>query len=393
MLVHRPGRYAAVIPGALARIHSDFARSGLTLGVSAGLPKKGVSDTANYLDQCGTAAIKIADPEGFALPTDLVADPTLTEAQRTKVSYVQSAPQAGTPADRSWNKQVAREQRAAGANVLLTPGRSLDPNNATWELAEANRALDDLIDEVDGDEVPAWNLTLPATWLIDENLRGQLLAELVDRDDALVWYIRVRWPLIRRSFGQTLNSQLLTGYRELAETARLEDRALLLPATGLTGWLALSWGALGFGTGPSSASQAWADHPRIAARPGVTRTTVNRFFSSPLLHTISVDSHNSLARTLSANDYPPCDCSYCETQAEALTWQPQTAAGHAVYAMGRLASAVASRRRSERASEIARLVRRSNDLYNSLPLGSQLDPKEEPEHLSVWQAEVTGSPR
>lgn len=386
MLVHRPGTYAARVPHALARAHSDFSHAGLHLGVSANLPRKGESDTASYLASCGAASVRIADPEGYALPGDLVGDPLLTAPQMTKVTYVIDAPTVGEPASVDWNQRVIRSQRAAGANVLLTPGRTLDHNNAGPELEEAGRALDVLLDEVNGSEIPAWNLTLRASWLIDTNLRDQLLAELVDRDDVLVWHIRVRWPVNSKPYGQALQMQLLQGYRELAETARREDRALLLPNTGLTGWLSLGWGTVGFGTGSSQTTQAWKDKQIMRSKKGAPRPpAVQRHHTSSLLHTISVASHLNLAQTLPDTGYPPCGCTFCEQQTNAPSWLSEVEASHALYDMARLSARVAAEPRQSRTALIRRLVAEAELLRDGLPAAS-LDAKETPDHLPGWAA-------
>lgn len=386
MLVHRPGRYARRVPGALARVHTDFGASGLALGASVGLPHVGEAEAEAFLQSCGVAAVRIADPEGFALPTDLIADPVLTPNQQGKVGYVAAAPAAGTAATTAWNQRVVRAQRSGGANVLMTPGRSLDPADGVAALADASQALDDLLSEVRADELPAWNLTLPHAWLIDRALRNLLLSELVDRDDVDVWHVRVRWPLIKKSYGQNLDTNLLDGYAELARTARREGKALILPTTGLTGWVTLGWGTTGFGTGSSAATQAWADTPRIAARKGVTRTTVHRHQVSPLLHTITVDSHDNLRRSLPAASYPACPCPYCAALSAAPTWQPEIAAAHVIYAMGELAARVASARPADREQVISGTVSTAKALFDGLTPAQALDAKEAPDHLAVWDA-------
>lgn len=390
MLVHRPGYYAARIPHALARVHADFSHTGLHLGISAGLPRKGASKTKEYLDGCGAAAVRIADPEGYALPGEPIDDPkvTLTTTQLSNVGYADPAvaPSSGAPSTEEWNRRVIRSQRAAGANVLLTAGRALDPADAVEALEEAGRALDVLLNEVESSEVPAWNLTLTPPWLTTAKLRDQLLAELVDRDDVHVWHVRVRWPLLRppRAFGQLKQKELLDGYRELATTARQEDRALLLPNTGLTGWLTLGWGSTGFGTGSSQSAQSWADSPRIAAQPGRPRPRVNRHYASALLHTVNVDSHKALATALPATSYPTCSCPFCTEQEQAPTWQPHIESSHAIYAMGALAAKVADTPRRDRATRIKQLVDAAHNLHLQLPPSAKLPANESPEHLARW---------
>jgi hypothetical protein len=283
--------------------------------------------------------VLIADPEAFSLPGDHIEEPPLTENQQRK-AYAQDT---SSRASKDWNARVARAQRAAGANVLLTPGCSLDPSVWRAALDEATAAIDAVQEVAESAEVAAWNLTLPPAWLADARLRDQLLAHLIDRDDVNVWHVRVRWPLIRPPFGQTGDAAVLAGYKDFCETAAREERSLLLPTSGLTGWLALGWGAGGFGTGPSATTQAWADRPRIASKKGQRRTRVDRIFSRPLLHTVSVDSHRNLVAALADDVYPDCECAFCQGNRDSPAWNRSLAAAHAVYSMGQLAAEVARR--------------------------------------------------
>ena len=385
-ILHRPGTLYNRMPAVAASINQ--AHRDLNVIVSATLPRLGTTRVKEYFESFGTdgAALRIADPEGFALPGDVIGDPELTEAQQTKVRYVGSVP---GPSDSSsdhtsWNRRVVNTQRAAGANLMMTPGVSLDPSAPADSIHRAERELYDLLDNLGEDELPIWNLSIGSIWLVDEGLRNQLLAELVDREEISTWHVRVYWPLIKRTYGQTLDARVLAGYKELATTAAREEKVLLLPNSGVTGWMAMAWGASGYGAGSSSATQAWAAHPRIAARKGVERSTVNRYFSRPLLHTITVETHDALIEGLGENIYPVCGCQFCQEQAQDATWRKELAAQHAAFSFGDMAGSALTA--PDRSAHIRGVIRRATELLGAVPDAYSLAPTESPEHLDVWSA-------
>src|SRR5690606_39417293 len=129
--------------------------------------------------------------------------------------------------------------------------------------AEGQRALDAAFDEattalgmLSNGERLALNLTLPATWLTRPAARTLLLDQLLDHDQFHTWHIRVQLPSGPSPFQQPIDPDLLEGHRRLANLAEDEQRRLLLPQTGLTGWLQLAFGAIGFGAGPVRSGHA-----------------------------------------------------------------------------------------------------------------------------------------
>lgn len=388
-ILHRPGHFYNRMPAVAAEIKRSH--SGLNLVVSQPLPRLGTKVAQAYFDNFAGAsgAWRLADPQGYALPGDVIEDPnvSLTDVQKTKVGYVATAPDVNASAtDRTnWNRQVTNTQRASGANLLLTPGRTLDTSDPNQSLRRLGQELDDLLNSLGEGEVPVWNVTVQSTWLVDEHLRSQLLGELVDRDDVAAWHLRVYWPLISRTYGQNLDARVLSAYRDLAHVAAREEKVLLLPNTGVTGWLSLMWGTSGFGAGGSSTTQAFAAHPRIAARKGVPRSTVDRYFARPLLHTISVDTHRGLQESLPETTYPPCHCTFCREQADDPVWRRELAAQHAACSFGDMAGRAAEA--GNRSEHVVAVARAARTLLGSIPDAYSLSAAEAPEHLDVWAAE------
>ena len=381
-VLHRPGFHNANMPAVTRALRRD--RPDLNVVVSQPLPRMGTVKAAEYFDSFDADSVgwRIADPEGFAMPGDVICDPPLTVPQLTKVGYVAAVPEPGD-SHAEWNKRVVNTQRAAGANLLLTPGRSLDPNEPAKAIGRSVQVVNDLLENVASDEYPAWNLTIGSTWLVDDRLRNTLLAELVDHDEISTWYIRVYWPLIKRTYGQTLSPEVLHGYRELCQTATREDKVLILPNSGVTGWRTLAWGSSGFGSGSSSPLQAWSERPKIAARKGVPRSTVDRYYSRPLLHTITVDTHRALQDEMSDEDYPACSCRFCIEQADDIVWRRDLAAQHAAFSFGDMAGAVAQAH--DRMSHIADVIADARSTLTAIPNSLELAAAEAPEHLEVWR--------
>lgn len=143
----------------------------------------------------------------------------------------------------------------AERNLLLTSGRALNPSDSLGSLAAAHVEWDEALTLLKPGERLAVNLTVSAEWLKQPQLLDDLLAELIEGRAFTVWHVRVQWPPPAKSWHQPTTDKLLVGYRALAQTANDEGRRLLLPQTGLTGWLTLAWGAAGYGTGTSEASR------------------------------------------------------------------------------------------------------------------------------------------
>ena len=167
-------------------------------------------------------------------------------------------------------------QRERGANLLLTSGRALDQSEARDSAAAACDEGDDALAALKPGERLALNLTVSAEWLCRPALLNTLLTELIEKQQFDTWYIRVQWP--SKPWTQPTDENLLAGYRKLAQVADDEDRRILLPQTGLTGWLMLAWGAAGFGTGPFGSNQAFLE-PSACGKPAAR--TVLRAAAAP----------------------------------------------------------------------------------------------------------------
>lgn len=387
LVIHKSHQHANILPSIIDDI--DRRHNGtLHLGVAASMPRTSPSVLSRFLAQTAKAPVRIADPEAFArmdsFGTELSAQregkPFVGPSTARHWAYITEQQPSGYTT--GWVADVLDAQRQAGATVLLTPGVWSDPANPAAALATMREHVSWAHDHcIAGDHLGV-NLTLPASWLTTRTLRDRLLNELIDMDDQ-VYYLRVRWPLIGQPYGQLLESNILDGYAEIASTLDDNDRVLILPNTGLTGWLSLAWGAHGFSTGIGSAERAFADTRVIKikrsndVRPAPTRRT----FSEQILHVTEAPIGEQLDRLRGAR----CRCRYCRALRRLPDgqWDKALAGGHYLTRIADLTARLAIHSRG-RQSAARRMVRDAVQLVAEsariLPLQGANDPK----HLPLW---------
>jgi hypothetical protein len=325
LIIHRAPHHWRALPRLLAQLHAA-AGAHLTLGVASSLPMAAEQSHADFSSACTAAAVRLVDPLGYlADRQDLRVDEPSERAKRW-APYLDGVPV--TAGD------LLNMQRDRGANLLLTSGRALDPSDPEPSLDAACAEGDDALALLKPGERLALNLTMSAAWLTRPVLLNALLAQLVDQEQFDTWHVRVQWPGSVRAYAQATAAALLAGYRQLAEVAADEERRLLLPQTGLTGWLMLAYGAAGFGTGLSGSYQAFTE----PAGGGGGKPRIERYFERQLLHTVE-----RTARPLLTSDpaYVPCPCPYCPPLFAAAAWSHQYAGLHYLFNVGTLAAGVA----------------------------------------------------
>jgi hypothetical protein len=156
----------------------------------------------------------------------------------------------------------------------------------------------------------------------------------------------------------------------------LKRYRLLLPQTGLTGWLMLAYGAAGFGTGPSGSTQAFLEQTR---RGGAGNPQIERYFERQLLHTVERTEHPLLTRD---PGYTQCTCPYCPPLLAGAAWSHEYAGLHYLFSAGiltaQVAPAVAGRRGTFGA--VGRAVRTAVRFAD----GKALTGNSSPAHLRTW---------
>ena len=363
-LVHRPHQKGSLMPRLLASV-AAATRGSVGTAVSVGLPQATNESLSVWLSSCVVASVKLADPLGYLKDPTIVRVPAVSDRARRWRPYL------GEPGDDV--ASLLELQREVGANLLLTPGRALDPTNAQASLDRAFGQGDDALADLRPGERLALNLTLPATWLASDTLRAKLFAQLLDQEQFDVWHIRVQWPSSLRSLHQPVSLELLTGYKRLSQLAGDEGHALILPQTGLTGWLQLAFGGHGFGSGLFGSGQAFKEHSQggSGAQP-----EVERYFEPTLLHPVERAVHDAMR---AEQGYVMCDCPYCPALHAKQEWDHTLARLHLMHWQGRLAGLAFEQGRSQEAA-IRGAVRAAVIASAAQPLAGISVPR----HLSVW---------
>jgi len=365
-IVHRPYFFWRSVPRLLAQLHAA-AGDNLALGVSSWLPGATAQSHADFSLSCAAAAVRIVDPLGY-----------LAEPQDVRVKKPSDRAVTLAPYLRSGVTSIAElldMQRERGANLLLTSGRALAPSDARRSVAAACDEGDGALAELKPGERLALNLTVSAEWLQRPQLLDALLTELIEQQQFATWHVRVQWPSPTQAWTQPTDEKLLAGYRKLAATADDEERRLLLPQTGLTGWLMLASGAAGFGTGPSGSTQAFLE----PVRGGGGKPKIERYFERQLLHTVE-----RTARSVLTGDpgYAQCMCPYCRPLLTGAAWSHEYAGLHYLFSAGTLTAQVAPTVAGRRGTHgaVGRTVRSAIRFAADKALTGNSDPA----HLRTW---------
>ncbi|MGB5953560.1 MAG: hypothetical protein WBG57_13720 [Ornithinimicrobium sp.] len=373
-LVHKSHQHSQHIPELLAAARRRV-RGRAGLGVVVRLPKLAPAAANTYLASCTHAAMKIADPEIYTITGSGSPTPPPHKA-KTRYSWMNGIPATLDPA---WVQEVLESQAAAGANVFLSASGWVADTTGRTELARAMDWVRASRAEL-GDENMFVNLTLPSTWLTNTDLRSALKQELVESNEPL-WWLRFYWPVVEPRYGQLTERAILDGYRDLATTATLEDKVLVLPNSGLTGWMGIAWGAQGFSTGTSWPEQMYGAQPIRRSTPGRPKAApVERYFDRTVLHSVPHAAHLTL-RTQPT--HLTCACRFCRRLGAAATYEQPTANLHYLLECASLTGDLNTRRPGHQA---LRTVRDASAFAADLP--TPLTANARPLHLPEWQARL-----
>lgn len=367
----------------VARVASRVTRGRVGIGVVVRLPSLTPEAARRYLDHFPASSIRIADPDLYMAPAYGGPDAGVSPQKASRHPWLATASPASQPPNSSWIREVLDRQTDVGATVLLSATGWVSAANGAREFAQALRWVTESR-RLAGSAPMFVNLTMDGSWLTEPGLRRVLLNEIVESVERL-WYLRFRWPIVQPRYGQLRIRALIEGYRQLSLTAALEEKVLIVPNSGLTGWVATALGATGFSTGPSWPEQAYAAPQIIANRPGQRRPPPTlRLFERTLLHTVDHASHVAM---LQHTGYQLCRCRYCAalgtSTPSAARWNKETASMHYLLRCARLTALLAS---SNRRIEALREVRRAQ-AFLQRTFGTPAAPtgNNAPAHLAEWE--------
>ncbi len=368
LLIHRPHANRSRVPRLLAGILAATGGS-VSLGAVTALPSVTEQVHREWLESCPSAALLIADPQGYRMVDGGgMSGSDFGESTLRRWPYLKQEP--------ALTASIVDAQRQVGANLLLSPGRALDSVMPAESLAALTAEGDETASVLLPGERMALNVTIDGAWLQRQVLRDQLLIELLEQEHFDTWYVRVRLPRSVRPPEQAADVELLSGLKELASLAAEQERNLLLPQSGVTGWLQLAFGAAGFGSGLSLADQAFKAPLQGLKRDGEPPPRKELYFEPALLHTVNRATHDVL---LAQPDYLLCDCPYCPSL-HANPWNHTTAALHGLHRLGRLTNLATTGGRGGPAVAVRRAVREARETARRWPLADVNLPR----HLSIW---------
>lgn len=216
--------------------------------------------------------------------------------------------------------------------------------------------------------------------IADSDARNDWLDELVDWPDGPV--VLSCWMTPPDSFKQYSRRDPLVGLRATVDSLAQNDRPVVLPQTGLFGWLMLAFGAQTFGSGIDSSMMC------LAVRPGGGggAERLKWYFLPQFLGFVLADEARKIGEL---KDYEKCPCPYCGglPLGQSGSWDFNRAGLHYLWWCGRLASEAdqaavpltAVRNRIDAAREFWRVVQAAKVV---------LDPRSVPNHLAVWSEVV-----
>lgn len=382
LLLAKSHQLAQQMPS-VARVATRVTRGQVGIGVVVRLPSHTPDAAQRFLDHFSGSPIRIADPDLYKAPAYGGPDANISPQMASRHPWLMAASPGAARPDPAWVREVLGRQTDVGATVLLSATGWVSTANGAREISRALRWAAE--SRVEAGPTPMFvNLTLDGAWLTEPPLRAALLHEIIESGERL-WYLRFRWPVVQPRYGQLRQRSLLEGYRELAVTAALEDKVLVLPNSGLTGWVAAALGAAGFSTGPSWPEQAYAAPQIVANRPGQRRPPPTlRLFERTVLHTVDHASHVAM---LGEANYQLCRCRYCTAMGAATTsaarWNREAASMHYLLRCARLTALLAS---PNRRMEALREVRRAQAFMRATA-GTPAAPtgNNAPAHLVEWE--------
>lgn len=317
----------------------------------------------------------LADPES----RQIVLPYENRGAGRSDHDYLQeSAPAANRT---RYVRQVLQSQIAHGADALITPSliHGINPGRgdldatvdfATTAVAEPSASGHDLI----------MGLEALHTVFASTTERNYMINSVVDLDDELPVWLRmtITAPAGRSQFSQEAS---LKGLRKVVEAFTANDRPVLLPYSGMCGWLMMAFGAIAFGAGvPASLERSLVPSPTAG---GGGNPPLHWYFEPQLMGFVQAEEMASIAAVAG---FTPCPCLFCGgVPAAGAAFDPDAAAKHYLWWGVTLAERV--RAASNPEAEVSDQVDAAIDFWQAVQDdGVLLDPRSQPGHLDVWKS-------
>ncbi|MGI8622783.1 MAG: hypothetical protein ACR2NB_04680 [Solirubrobacteraceae bacterium] len=278
-------------------------------------------------------------------------------------------------------EQVLRSQIAHGADTLITPSliHGLSPGNADLDATVdfANAAIADPLSS--GRDL-VMGLEALHTVFANTAARNYMINSVVELDGELPVWLRMT---ITASQGrsQFLQETSLKGLRVVVESLTANSRPVLLPHSGLCGWLMMGFGALAFGAGvPGSLERNVVPSPTAG---GGGNPPLHWYFEPQLLGFVRAEEMPGISGT---PGFAPCPCPFCGSglPATGAAFDPGAAARHYLWWCVTLVDDV--RAASDRPAHVRGRLDDAVRFWGAVQTaGVLLDDRSKPGHLAVWQ--------
>lgn len=281
-------------------------------------------------------------------------------------------------------RNTLRAQVANGRDTLVSPwlvhGLSGDERylEATVEFA-ALAATDQLV----GDRQLLMGLEATREIFADKESRDRMIDEVIEGEAELPIYLRMTIdpPESHRPYGE---EDALRGLRTVVEAFRENDRSVILPQSGLCGWLMLPFGASGFGAG-KRASMERNLRPADSSGGGGGASPLHWYFSFDLLGPVQAEE----LPALQAAGVPECACPYCREipPQPGLAFDVGQATKHFLHGCAVLAEEV--RQAEDPVAVVRNRVESAEDLWEQIQEARvPLDSRSQQNHLEAWSAAI-----
>jgi hypothetical protein len=282
-------------------------------------------------------------------------------------------------------RNALRAQVANGRQTLISPwlihGISGDERYLEATVEFASIAAEHKLAE---DRQLLMGLEATQEIFADKESRDRMVDEVIEGDADLPIYLRMTIdpPESRRPFG---DAESLRGLREAVEAFRDNGRRVILPQSGLCGYLMLPFGASAFGAG-RRASMERNLRPSDSSGGGGGAPPLNWYFSFDLLGPVLAEE----LAPLHAAGVPVCGCPYCDESppAPGPGFNADQAAKHFLYGCASLAEGV--RQAGDPAAVVRSQVASAEDLWAQIrEAGVALDNRSQENHLAAWSAAIS----
>lgn len=282
-------------------------------------------------------------------------------------------------------RNTLRAQVANGRDILISPWLIHGIGGDERHL-EATVRFAALASEHELAENRQLLMGLEATQEIfaDKDSRDRMVDEVIEGDAELPIYLRMTIdpPESRRPFG---DPDSLRGLRAAIEAFRDNDRRVILPQSGLCGYLMLPFGASAFGAG-RRASMERNLRPSDSSGGGGGAPPLNWYFSFDLLGPVLAEE----LAPLHTAGLPVCSCPYCDESppVPGPGFDAAQAAKHFLYGCASLAEEV--RQAEDPAAVVRNRVANAAALWVQIrEAGVGLDNRSQENHLAAWSAAIS----